>query len=376
MKILYVTTIAATMDFFPAHIRMLQEAGHTVELACNLDEPLPEKVAVLGCNAHHIPFSRSPFARDNLRAFRELKRLVRANGYDIVHTHTPNASVITRLACRKLRKSGLRVFYTAHGFHFYTGAPLKNWLMFYPAEWLCSFWTDVLIAINREDYLRAEKRFHAKKTAYVPGVGLDLERFGCFDTREEKRREFGIPLDAKVLLTVGELNENKNQSVVIRAMARLNDPDLHYVLCGVGEKEADLRNLAKELGLSDRVHLLGYRFDVPEIYPAADVYLCPSFREGLNVSIMEAMASELPVICSDIRGNCDLVEPGKGGLLCAPGDVNGFSELIDQLGDNCDLCCTMGDYNRIQVGVFSQRSVLEQLSAVYAGDEDEYGEKH
>lgn len=365
MKILYVTTVSVTMGFFPAHIRMLQDEGHTVELACNLDDPLPEKAAELGCAAHHIPFSRSPLSADNIQAYWELKKLLDENHYDIVHTHTPNASVIARLACRRLRKKGVRVFYTAHGFHFYVGAPLKNWLMFYPVEKLLSRWTDVLITINHEDYQRAQKKFHAKKTVYIPGVGLDTERFGCYDTREVKRRELGIPMDAKVLLTVGELNANKNQSVVIRAMAELSDPNLHYVLCGRGESEGALRQLAEELGVAERVHFLGFRTDVPEIYPAADLYLCPSFREGLNVSIMEAMASGLPVLCSDIRGNRDLVEREKGGLRCRPDDVDEFAQAIQTLLEHPERREEIGQYNREAVEAFSLKRVLCALQDVY-----------
>ena len=365
MKILYVTTVSVTMGFFPAHIRMLQDEGHTVELACNLDDPLPEKVAELGCAAHHIPFSRSPLSADNIQAYRELKKLLDENHFDIVHTHTPNASAVVRLACRKLRKQGVRVFYTAHGFHFYDGAPLKNWLMFYPVEKLLSRWTDVLITINHEDDRRAREKFHAKKSVYIPGVGLDTERFGCYDTREAKRRELGIPMDAKVLLTVGELNANKNQSVVIRAMAELNDPNLHYVLCGRGESESALRKLAEELGVAERVHFPGFRTDVSEIYPAADLYLCPSFREGLNVSIMEAMASGLPVLCSDIRGNRDLIEHEKGGLRCRPDDVPGFARAIQALLKSPERREEMGRYNREAVEAFSLKRVLCALQNVY-----------
>lgn len=365
MKILYVTTVAVTMGFFPAHIRMLQNEGHTVELACNLDEPLPEKAVPLGCTSHHIPFSRSPLSGDNIRAYRELKKLLNENHYDIVHTHTPNASAVVRLACRKLRKQGLRVFYTAHGFHFYDGAPLANWLLFYPVEWLCSHWTDVLITINREDCARARKKFHAKQTVYIPGVGVDMAHFGCHNTRAEKRRELGIPADAKVLLTVGELNENKNQSVILRAMAKRSDPSLHYVLCGQGERDAALRQLAVELGLTEQVHLLGFRRDIPEIYPTADIYLCPSFREGLNVSIMEAMASGLPVICSDIRGNRNLVELDKGGLRCAPNDSDAFAAAIKGLLDEPETRRTMGAYNQAAVEQFSIQRVLSEIDALY-----------
>ena len=365
MKILYVTTVSITMGFFPAHIKMLQAEGHTVELACNLDEPLPEKTSVLNCPAHHVPFSRSPLSRENITAYRKLKRLLAENHYDIVHTHTPNASALVRLACRKLRSQGMKVFYTAHGFHFYDGAPPANWLLFYPVEWLCSHWTDVLITINREDHARAQKRFHAKQTAYIPGVGVDTAQFGCHNTRDAKRQELGIPADAKVLLTVGELNENKNQSVILRAMAKLNDPNLHYVLCGQGEYDGILRKLAEDLRLSDRVHLLGFRRDVPEICPAADLYLCPSFREGLNVSIMEAMASGLPVICSDIRGNRDLVVYDKGGRLCRPDDAEGFAASIQTLAASPERCQAMGTHNRAFVDRFSVQQVLVKLQQIY-----------
>ena len=365
MKILYVTTVSVTMGFFPAHIQMLRDEGHTVELACNLDDPLPEKVAELGCTTHHIPFSRSPLSGENVKAYRKLKKLLSEQHYDIVHTHTPNASAIVRLACRPLRKQGIKVFYTAHGFHFYDGAPLKNWLMFYPVEKFLSRWTDVLITINREDYQRAKEKFHAEKTVYIPGVGLDTERFGTYNMREEKRLELGIPSDAKVLLTVGELNANKNQSVVIRAMAKLDDESLHYVLCGQGENERVLRLLAEELGVAERVHFLGFRKDVPEIDTAADIYLCPSFREGLNVSIMEAMASGLPVICSDIRGNRDLIEQEKGGLRCRPDDVDGFAQAIEALIESPEQRDDLGHYNRGAIVAFSIERVLSALEVVY-----------
>lgn len=354
------------MGFFPEHIQMLRGEGHTVELACNLDDPLPEKTACLGCPCHHIPFSRSPFSRDNLTAYRELKKLLAENHYDIVHTHTPNASALVRLACRKLRRRGTRVFYTAHGFHFYTGAPLKNWLVYYPVERFLSRWTDVLITINSEDFRRAKRSFRAARTVYIPGVGMDPERFGCYDTREAKREELGIPPNAAVLMTVGELNGNKNQAVVLRAMAELTDASLHYVLCGGGESRETLRRLAEELGLAGRVHLLGFRADVPELYPAADLYLCPSFREGLNVSIMEAMASGLPVVCSDIRGNRDLVAEGQGGLLRDPASPAAFAGAISEILTRPELRERMGRYNKSKAREFSAPVVLRELKKLYS----------
>lgn len=360
MKILYVTTVAVTMNFFPAHIRMLLDAGHTVELACNCEQPVNPIYVEWGCRVHHIPFSRSPLSKDNIGAYRELRKLLVNGRYDIVHTHTPNASAMVRLACRNLRKEGTRVFYTAHGFHFFKGGSKAGWLLFYPVEKLCARWTDVLITINTEDYALAQRKMRAKQVVYIPGVGLDLNRYNCPDTRACKREEFGIPADAYVLLTVGELNANKNQATVIRAIAALHDPSIHYVLPGRGENEGALRQLAQELGVAEQVHLLGFRTDVPEIYPAADVYLCPSFREGLNVSIMEAMSSGLPLICSDIRGNRDLVSVPAGGRLVPPADVNAWKLAISDLREQ-GRCA----FNREKVQAFSQDIVLEKLKEIY-----------
>ena len=166
MKVLYVTTISLTMNsFFKPHIEMLVREGHHVDIACNYrDLPLDKLYSQLGCCFHQVDFSRSPLSSDNMKAFRQLKAIVRNGGYDIVHCHTPNASVITRLVCRKLRKnSELKVFYTAHGFHFYKGAPKLNWMVFYPVEKFCSRFTDKLITINTEDYELARSKFKAKE---------------------------------------------------------------------------------------------------------------------------------------------------------------------------------------------------------------------
>ncbi len=354
---------------------MLQDEGHTVALACNLDVPLPDKVAALGCAAHHIPFSRSPFSKDNLAAYRELKRLLKENHYDIVHTHTPNASALVRLVCRKLRKTGTRVFYTAHGFHFYTGAPLKNWLIYYPVERFLSRWTDVLVTINQEDYQRACAQFHARQTEYIPGVGMDVEGFAPKDyTPGERRAELVIPQDAHLLLSVGELNANKNHAVVILALAKLADPSVFYVICGEGSKRTELEALARELGLENQVKLLGVRRDVAQWMADADIYMFPSYREGLSVSLMEAMASGLPVVCSDIRGNRDLIQAGQGGVLCTPASPDEFADAVKSLLEQPELHTQMGQYNKAAVQAFSTEKVLSKLRDIYTADE-RVGEK-
>lgn len=372
MKILYVATMAGTMNFFPEHIRMLQESGHIVELATNLtnsERKFHQALRDRNCKCYHIPFSRSPFSKDNLTAYRELKRLLAENHYDIVHTHTPNASALVRLACRTLRKNGTRVFYTAHGFHFYAGAPMKNWLIYYPVEQFLSRWTDVLITINQEDFQRARTKFHARQTAYVPGIGMDVEAFTLGNyTPGGRRAELGIPQEATLLLSVGELNGNKNHAAMIRAMAKLNDPSVFYVICGEGGKRAELETLAQELNLADRVKLLGVRRDVAQWMADADIYMFPSYREGLSVSMMEAMASGLPVICSDIRGNRDLIQAGQGGLLCNPASPDEFAAAMKKLLAQPELRTQMGQHNREAVKAFSKEKVLDELRKIYEVD--------
>lgn len=310
MKILYVTTIGSTMDFFKSLVPKLIEQGHTVDIACNDKERKVDDYFVnLGCKVYTISCTRSPISKKTFTAIKEIRKIVNDGGYDIVHCHTPVASLCARLGCKKLRKNGVKVVYTAHGFHFYKGAPKKNWLIYYTIEKFCSKYTDVLITINKEDYALAQKKFKKPDIRYVPGVGIDVEKFknAQVDTLS-KREEISVPQNATLLLSVGELNENKNHATVIKALSRIKNDNLYYVIAGRGDKKEELTNLISELGLTNRVRLLGYRQDVLELYKTADIFIHPSFREGLPVSVMEALASGLPVICSNIRGNVDLVD--------------------------------------------------------------------
>ena len=281
--------------------------------------------------------------------------------YEIIHCHTPIAAFCTRLACRTLRKNGTRVFYTAHGFHFYKGAPLKNWLFFYTAEKLCAKMTDVLITINQEDYALAQKKLKAKRVAYVPGVGIDLEKFSaCSVDKKAKREELGIPEDAKLLLSVGELNENKNHETVIRSIADMKDT--HYIIAGDGKRKEKLMSVIEELGLSERVKLLGRRNDIAELCKVSDVFVFPSFREGLSLALMEAMACGLPCAVSEIRGNIDLIDE-NGGTLFDPHSVQSCKDRLEELFGG-DLKKT-GEYNAEKVKKFSLDNVNKEMKKLY-----------
>lgn len=363
MRILYVTTVGSMMGFFKSFITELIKDGHTVDIACNDTESVPEEYRQLGCRICRLSCERTPFSIGALKAVREIKHIVRVNEYDIVHCHSPVASICTRLACKSLRKKGVKVIYTAHGFHFYKGAPLINWALYFPIERFCSRFTDALITINQEDYSIALNKMKAKKTLYVPGVGINFK--GCRETRVDrcaKRKEIGVPMDAILLLSLGELNENKNHECVIYAMARMENKNLHYVIAGKGKLKGNLESLANDLGIGHRVHLLGFRRDVIELYKASDIYIHPSFREGLPVSVMEAMACGLPVIASDTRG-CAELAGGDGGLLFSPHDIEACKRCIEAL-IGLDIC-EMGLKNIERSEPYSEERINSQMIDIY-----------
>ncbi len=360
MKILYVSTISITMNFFKEHFKMLTAEGHSIEVACNFNGSIPDFLNELNIKSHHIPFSRSPLSKGNFLALKQLKNLIKKENYDIVHTHTPNASICTRISCRSLRKKGLRVFYTAHGFHFFKGAPLKNWLIYFPFEWICSFFTDKLITLNKEDFEFAKKHMHAKKILYVPGVGVNTQKFNnlSFD-KLQMRKELGIPNDATVLLSVGELNNNKNHQAVIKA---INGMDLYYLIVGSGSNHDDLQQLINSQNMSDKIKLLGYRNDINKMCAISDIFVFPSYREGLSVSVMEAMASGLACSVSKIRGNTDLIDQ-NGGTLFDPHNIEDCKNAIVKL-INSDTK-KMSEYNMKKIQHFSFENVLKEMREIY-----------
>lgn len=362
MKILYITTVGTTMGFFVPVIRELLDRGHQVDIACN--ETAGSVSAVYrqwNCTVHPLSCSRYPWDRGNWEAVEEIRNLVEANHYDIVHCHTPIVAACARLACRKARKQGTKVFYTAHGFHFYKGAPLANWLIYFPVEWICAWWTDLLITINREDYNLARKWMAAKRVEYVPGVGIDPEQFAPnVGDRLSKRRELGISEDATVLLSVGELSVRKNHSVLLEAAAQL--PQLQIVIAGSGPLGDELQAQAERLGIEDRVRLLGYRKDVAQLCAMCDIFALPSWQEGLPVALMEAMASGKTVVCSRIRGNTDLLG-SDSALLFDPADAADCRRAIRAAMD-CDRSAR-GAENRERIQPFTVEHVVKTMLPLY-----------
>jgi len=377
-KVLMTASVASMIDLFNMdNISILQSMGYEVHVAANFQfgnitdqarvDEFKKELLARDIRVYDIAIPRNIFAfRKIAGSSRMFRKIYTENQYRFVHCHSPIGGVLARLCARKTRKKcGTKVIYTAHGFHFYKGAPLHFWLTYFPIEWYCSFFTDLLITINHEDYQFAQKHLRAKKTVYVQGVGVDLARFsGVTVPLEALKKEIGIPKGAFTVITVGELSVRKNQRAVMKAIAQTGR-EIYYILVGFGHEEPFLRRLAGELGIADRVHFLGYRQDVADLYRCADVFCFSSFHEGLSLSLMEAMASGLPVLCSDIRGNRDLIVSGEGGFLCAPKDVGAFSDGLNKLMDDVPMRKRFGAFNAERVRGFSSEAVGEKMRRIY-----------
>lgn len=374
-RILYVATVVKThiAQFHLPYIEAMHNRGWHTAVAAKNDYQNPSELNIPNCDDYYdIPFCRNPLKRGNLKAYRMLKETIDNGEYDIVHCHTPVGAILARLACRDARQKGTKVIYTAHGFHFFKGAPLLNWLIYFPAEWICAFMTDVLITINREDYLFAQKHMHARKIMYVPGVGVDFNRFGISpDRRNELRNSLGVKENEFLLLSVAELTKNKNQTMILDALHILNNPRIRFVSAGRGECMKALQAKVVDLGLSDTAAFLGYRNDANELYGAADAFVFPSFREGLSLALMESMASGIPSIVGKIRGNTDLITDGEEGLYIQF-NAKDLAEKIDLLYRNSELCEKLGKNAQNKVRQFGLQPVLDSVVKIYLDETGEY----
>ncbi|WP_295267935.1 glycosyltransferase [uncultured Catenibacterium sp.] len=378
-KAIIIASVASMIDQFNRdNIHLLQELDYEVHVACNFDnagtitnermKKLKSDLDEMGVKYFQVPIPRKlSNIKDMIVSLKILKKLANKNQYKIMHCHSPIGGVIARLAFNACRKNRItKVIYTAHGFHFYKGAPIKNWIIFYPIEKLCSRITDVLITINHDDYDFAKKHMKANKVKYVPGIGINLDKFKLKDfDKNDYRTKLGLKVDDFMILSVGELNKNKNHEVVIKAIANLRDSNIHYFIAGKGDLKDRLITLSKELNVENQIHLLGYRTDIDQLCNSTDVYILPSIREGLNVSLMEAMASGTPCIGGDIRGNRDLIQDNENGFLCNPLIDKEFSDAISKLKNNTALSCVFQMEELKTIKKFSNVSVRRYMKSIY-----------
>lgn len=348
-RILVTSTDLMMVQFLVPHVINLSENGYEVEIACSdvggrMDE-IRQRLDGIVKNIHVVRLHRSPANPDNIHGYQDMKKVINRGHYDVIWTNEPVMGVVTRLAAQQARKHGAKVLYMVHGFHFYKGAPKLNWLIYYPIERMMASKTDVVCTVNQEDYKRAQK-FKVKQVEYIHGIGINTSRLTLGEKKNNLREELGMAEDDFIVLSVGELNENKNQKTILQAISLMKDPKVHYILCGKGDQLDNLKRLTIELHLEKQVHFLGYRKDVVDICSQADVYVMPSLREGLPVASLEAMYCGLPLVTSNIRGLVDVMENGVSGYMFRPDDSRGFAKALNKLKENDDLCKSMGEHNK------------------------------
>lgn len=370
MKVLLVATVQSHIcQFHKPLVAMLHEHGCEVHVAArnNLAEKNGLKLDFVE-QVFDVPFQRSPFSPKNLGAYKQLKKIIDAGGYDVIHCNTPVGGVLGRLAARKARKHGTKVFYTAHGFHFYKGAPKKNWLIWYPVEKFMCRHTDKLITITQEDYDLASGKF-STQVERIHGVGANSAKYRKLSDAEcmELRHELGYADDDKLLLCTGELLPNKNQITAIQAMKALieHQPKAKLLLAGNGPTLPELQSEVATLGLQNCVEFLGYRTDLERYANITDVIVSCSYREGLPMNIVEGMLLGKPVVASYNRGHRELIVPDVTGYMVPPADANAFAEKILILLDNPVLADRMGHAGYKKAQLYADTNVRQELQAVY-----------
>ena len=372
MKILLTATVQSHIcQFHKPLVQMLHAHGCEVHVAArdNLAEKNGLKLDFVE-KVYDLPFSRSPKSKDNIAAYKQLKAILEQEHYDIVHCNTPMGGIVTRLAAKKARKQGTKVFYAAHGFHFYKGASKKNWAVYYPIEKRFAKLSDKLITINREDYALAKEKMDTE-VHYIHGVGVDEQRYTPA-TAEEKaaiRKELGYGEDQKMILCIGELLPNKNQTMAIRMMAEVvkTYPDAQLLLAGNGPEKENLEQAIADNGMENNVRMLGYCTCLEKYQKAVDLLVACSKREGLGLNIVEAMLSANPIVATKNRGHRDLVEDGVTGYLVDLGDVPAMANRVLSLLNDVPFCEKMGSCGRAYAEYFSFSAVKKELEKIYFG---------
>lgn len=359
-KILYVTTISNTINaFLVPHIEHLIKLGYSVHIGCNILSEIDSRLIEYGVKVYNIEFSRNPMNINNLRCIKKIREIQEKEKYDVVHVHTPNASFITRLA---LRKEKVKIIYTCHGFHFYKGAPIVNWFLYYPLERIAGRWTDTLITINNEDF-KVSKNLKLREYGnrfLMNGVGIEEEKYESkyFD-RDLFREKLGVKKNEFMILILAELNKNKNHKQIISALKYMRNIEKIKVICaGNGPLKENLHRKIKKLGLSENIKLIGFRDDIKELLSATDCVALFSKREGLGKCLLEGMINNKILLATDTRGPRTLIKDGENGVLIKVNDIKGTANAIYKILEGFDV--KSYDYSKYLLS-----NVLKDLEIYY-----------
>lgn len=361
-KVLFVATVTKHINAFHIpYLKWFKEQGYEVHVASNVEEEIPY------CDKHfNLNFARFPIKLQNFKVYKELKKIIDNNQYEIVHCHTPVGGVLTRIAAKNSRKKySTKVIYTAHGFHFYKGAPVLNWIIYYPIEKALARYTDCLITINNEDYNLARRKFNkSKEIRLVHGVGFNSERLNV-STQQNYREELECKEDDIVLSYIAEINDNKNQILLLNCMETIVNQfsNVKLLLIGSDSTEGKFEKHIKEKQLESNVKLLGNRDDIGHLLSITDIYVASSLREGLPVNIMEAMYKKLPIVALDNRGHRALIQNGKNGFIVNNKQM--MTERIVELIKNENLRKQIGEEAFKETQKYQLENVKKEMIKIY-----------
>lgn len=367
--------VTANLDLFFTkflipHLKYLKDRGYEVHVACR-----DTGVTIPYCDKRYdVSFARSLNIKDNKKSLKQMKQILKKNNYDIIHCHTPFGAAITRIAC-KLTNCKAKIIYTAHGFHFFKGASIKNWLVFYPVEKMLARWTDCVITMNEEDYNIAKNKFKSH-VYYIPGIGLDEKKFKNKISKTEKtrlRNSLGLNQNDFVIIYAAELLKRKGQTWLLSTLQPLliKNSNIKLILAGNDSLHGTCQQLAKELHIEQQVLFLGFRNDISKLLQIANMAVSSSYQEGLPVNLMEAIYYHLPLVVTDCRGNKDFVKTGVNGYLIQGHNPNDFREKVEKIYHHVDLD-KVSEYDKNFINKFYLNNVLKEMDAIYKEVERTY----
>lgn len=364
-KVLVVcTTDSMIWNFLVPHIEYLKSKGVQVECACSKTGFYFDELVSKGLILHEIPFERTPFKLKNISGFFKLRKLIKDNKYDLIQCHEPVGGAMGRLAGKSLRK---KTMYFSHGFHFFKGAPIKHWLLYFTFEYILGYFTDSLITICKEDFENSQK-LPINKRYLIPGIGIDFTKYDNLDQPHNRyllQKDLGIPANSLTLISVGELIPRKNHIIILEALGILNDKSIHLIHCGEGELQDKLKQYVDKYNLTSQVHFLGFRRDIPKILCAGDVFVFPSLWEGLGLAGIEAMYMGLPVIGANRQGIKDYVIKDKTGFLINPTESKDLVEILKVIKENPKQLLQYTSNCRITSNHYSISNSVKALEEIY-----------
>lgn len=369
-KILFVATVQShIINFHLPYIELLQKKGYEVHVATKLDsikyKDIYEKLENI--KWINIDFTRSPISKDIFISYKQIKQYIKENKFELIHVNTPIASFITRLACRKTKNTS--IIYTAHGFHFFKGSSIKNWLIYYTLEKIAARWTDAIITMNDEDYNLAKNKFESNKCSIykINGIGVETKKYSTEYIEKKDYEKYSLKPTDFVVTIIGEINKNKNQKQIIDAIYELIPKYLNIklLIVGEGDMSQEISLYIKQKGISSNIKMLGFRKDIPEILNISDIIVSCSYREGLPKNLIEAMMAKKALVCTDIRGNRDLIKNGENGILVEINNIEETKDAIETLYKNKELLDSMGSKSKKMSDKYSLSKVKKQMEEIY-----------